>query len=117
MKRRPPRATRTDTLFPYTTLFRSLLGLGQQGHDPVVELLVLLRRLGDGVVFLDREALRLDLADHFVGSLGGHLVGLLLVLGLLYLRLPGTVDLLHLHDGRGVGFQLLLAIGGALAAR
>src|SRR3546814_3200643 len=23
--RRPPRATRTDTLFPYTTLFRSLL--------------------------------------------------------------------------------------------
>src|SRR3546814_17439727 len=23
MKRRPPRATRTDTLFPYTTLFRS----------------------------------------------------------------------------------------------
>src|SRR3546814_20959699 len=24
--RRPPRSTRTDTLFPYTTLFRSLLG-------------------------------------------------------------------------------------------
>src|SRR3546814_6505985 len=24
MNRRPPRATRTDTLFPYTTLFRSL---------------------------------------------------------------------------------------------
>src|SRR3546814_19242588 len=23
MRRRPPRATRTDTLFPYTTLFRS----------------------------------------------------------------------------------------------
>src|SRR3546814_17637404 len=27
MIRRPPRSTRTDTLFPYTTLFRSLLGL------------------------------------------------------------------------------------------
>src|SRR3546814_14263065 len=26
MIRRPPRATRTDTLFPYTTLFRSLSG-------------------------------------------------------------------------------------------
>src|SRR3546814_4116114 len=26
MKRRPPRSTRTDTLFPYTTLFRSLVG-------------------------------------------------------------------------------------------
>src|SRR3546814_20805582 len=27
MKRRPPRSTRTDTLFPYTTLFRSLYAL------------------------------------------------------------------------------------------
>src|SRR3546814_4233333 len=27
MIRRPPRSTRTDTLFPYTTLFRSLPGL------------------------------------------------------------------------------------------
>src|SRR3546814_19191560 len=26
MNRRPPRATRTDTLFPYTTLFRSVIG-------------------------------------------------------------------------------------------
>src|SRR3546814_17683237 len=35
MIRRPPRSTRTDTLFPYTTLFRSQ---GQHGRDP--------RRLG-----------------------------------------------------------------------
>src|SRR3546814_4426080 len=27
MIRRPPRSTRTDTLFPYTTLFRSVRGL------------------------------------------------------------------------------------------
>src|SRR3546814_9265556 len=27
MIRRPPRSTRTDTLFPYTTLFRSFVGL------------------------------------------------------------------------------------------
>src|SRR3546814_17202857 len=27
MRRRPPRSTRTDTLFPYTTLFRSSLGV------------------------------------------------------------------------------------------
>src|SRR3546814_10783406 len=26
MNRRPPRSTRTDTLFPYTTLFRSVVG-------------------------------------------------------------------------------------------
>src|SRR3546814_14420007 len=31
MIRRPPRSTRTDTLFPYTTLFRSMLGA--IGHD------------------------------------------------------------------------------------
>src|SRR3546814_12676582 len=29
MIRRPPRSTRTDTLFPYTTLFRSYYGSGQ----------------------------------------------------------------------------------------
>src|SRR3546814_16910567 len=28
MKRRPPRSTRTDTLFPYTTLFRSDVVVG-----------------------------------------------------------------------------------------
>src|SRR3546814_7561101 len=40
MIRRPPRSTRTDTLFPYTTLFRSMsfsscvtaLRVGSQGH-------------------------------------------------------------------------------------
>src|SRR3546814_18049301 len=33
MIRRPPRSTRTDTLFPYTTLFRSALG----GRDVILE--------------------------------------------------------------------------------
>src|SRR3546814_16831886 len=36
MIQRPPRSTRTDTLFPYTTLFRSRFGKGflegSQGH-------------------------------------------------------------------------------------
>src|SRR3546814_19335750 len=31
MIRRPPRSTRTDTLFPYTTLFRSAGGPGRAG--------------------------------------------------------------------------------------
>src|SRR3546814_20716372 len=31
MIRRPPRSTRTDTLFPYTTLFRSVEGEGLHG--------------------------------------------------------------------------------------
>src|SRR3546814_6032579 len=39
MRRRPPISTRTDTLFPYTTLFRSdrrpALQLGRAGEMPV----------------------------------------------------------------------------------
>src|SRR3546814_18816618 len=31
MIRRPPRSTRTDTLFPYTTLFRSAQGKAEPG--------------------------------------------------------------------------------------
>src|SRR3546814_1006860 len=31
MKRHPPRSTRTDTLFPYTTLFRSILHARRDG--------------------------------------------------------------------------------------
>src|SRR3546814_12357785 len=42
MRRRPPRSTRTDTLFPYTTLFRSDLHLvdargGEQAAGVVAE--------------------------------------------------------------------------------
>src|SRR3546814_7643049 len=33
MIRRPPRSTRTDTLFPYTTLFRSIPGMKVNGMD------------------------------------------------------------------------------------
>src|SRR3546814_7524239 len=35
MIRRPPRSTRTDTLFPYTTLFRSRCLYGYPGDDAV----------------------------------------------------------------------------------
>src|SRR3546814_15342282 len=40
MIRRPPRSTRTDTLFPYTTLFRSTLGrteVAQDGRKGIVD--------------------------------------------------------------------------------
>src|SRR3546814_1605676 len=37
MLRRPPRSTRTDALFPYTTLFRSLSDV-EHGADPVAAL-------------------------------------------------------------------------------
>src|SRR3546814_1295070 len=34
MIRRPPRSTRTDTLFPYTTLFRSSIEASDAFHAP-----------------------------------------------------------------------------------
>src|SRR3546814_5012100 len=42
MIRRPPRSTRTDTLFPYTTLFRSesydsAVGMTQQGPTHILK--------------------------------------------------------------------------------
>src|SRR3546814_15970574 len=37
MIRRPPRSTRTDTLFPYTALFRSAAQGARFGHAGVVE--------------------------------------------------------------------------------
>src|SRR3546814_13232104 len=43
MIRRPPRATRTDTLLPYTTLFRS--GMGLAGRVPPNEIAHLVRKM------------------------------------------------------------------------
>src|SRR3546814_19847336 len=67
MIRRPPRSTRTDTLFPYTTLFRSGAVLpvpepdrrGQvlQAHDDAGEA-VCLRRIVRGAEFQDELLLR-----------------------------------------------------------
>src|SRR3546814_3153286 len=51
MIRRPPRSTRTDTLFPYTTLFRSVLGLGivaaHGARDPEQALVAALHELAE----------------------------------------------------------------------
>src|SRR3546814_12291776 len=59
--RRPPRSTRTDTLFPYTTLFRSGLGLYATA---------LAKYMGAGqVIVFDRLATRLELARAFGADL------------------------------------------------
>src|SRR3546814_17629494 len=50
MIRRPPRSTRTDTLFPYTTLFRSE-GDGQPGVT----------------IMCDKDRLSCDRAEHGIG--------------------------------------------------
>src|SRR3546814_12386053 len=81
MIRRPPRSTRTDTLFPYTTLFRSdpvfaarAIEVGAKGYvsktgDPQ-DLVEAIREVGKGEVYLppamarsialDRKSTRLN---------------------------------------------------------
>src|SRR3546814_15128737 len=70
MIRRPPRSTRTDTLFPYTTLFRSELASLHQSHGRKSLLWLWLHyasRLNSGVrrhnmhfSDLEKEALQLN---------------------------------------------------------
>src|SRR3546814_13329334 len=49
MIRRPPRSTRTDTLFPYTTLFRSSRGPQPPASNPVEALFASLRHTAEGL--------------------------------------------------------------------
>src|SRR3546814_1365086 len=45
MRRRPPVSTRTDTLFPYTTLFRSEQAAGQQKGSLLAEMAAVRREV------------------------------------------------------------------------
>src|SRR3546814_2302410 len=66
MIRRPPRSTRTDTRFPYTTLFRSLDPLGAQlVNDPAK----LLDTLTEPSQFLFADPVMLAVAGLRVGFL------------------------------------------------
>src|SRR3546814_7789847 len=76
MIRRPPRSTRTDTLFPYTTLCRSGVAgqhrvVGHERGDLLVQVLLPVHALGDG---LDDEVAVLELlqADFIVGRDDGR---------------------------------------------
>src|SRR3546814_20609783 len=59
MRRRPPRSTRTDTLFPYTTLFRSAV----LAREALAEMLVDAEREGRGYVIDTIGALSLRLGE------------------------------------------------------
>src|SRR3546814_8759897 len=64
MIRRPPRSTRTDTLFPYTTLFRSLCSFAIPGGSQKSP------RSADTIV---RQAIELMVSTEL--TLAGHLTG------------------------------------------
>src|SRR3546814_15120490 len=48
---RPPRSTRTDTLFPYTTLFRSSVGTSFYLSDLVIQVQILPNEGGSPILF------------------------------------------------------------------
>src|SRR3546814_16041857 len=80
MLRRPPRATRTDTLFPYTTLFRSQHAVAADAADIEAFVAGAPRRAERGA---EARGLALD-ADagfeaHEVADIGDEVVGDLLV--------------------------------------
>src|SRR3546814_4695686 len=72
MIRRPPRSTRTDTLFPYTTLFRSFTG-GFDGQGHAIGGLTIDRSSADYVGLFGYQSAgtitRIGLID---GSVTGH---------------------------------------------
>src|SRR3546814_17943461 len=67
MIRRPPRSTRTDTLFPYTTLFRSVGGGAVDEIDVRTVVAVLPHLAADAVGKEFRVHMRADGAADLVG--------------------------------------------------
>src|SRR3546814_15037951 len=90
MIRRPPRSTRTDTLFPYTTLFRSLRGGDTEDRSlrlgPRLRPAALFGGLGRGAGDLERQFVVLQMDAHLAAMdqlseqqfLGQRLLDLLL---------------------------------------
>src|SRR3546814_19551646 len=80
MIRRPPRSTRTDTLFPYTTLFRSVIrqaaarghaNIHQEGDHNAAEV----TQDGNGVGYVDaRQTGDLNVANITQGGVGHNIV-------------------------------------------
>src|SRR3546814_2237202 len=68
MIRRPPRSTRTDTLFPYTTLFRSAAAVSAGVHPAAAPIT---RETGPGVLAFrppPTEAIVMKAASHRLGT-------------------------------------------------
>src|SRR3546814_15713100 len=74
MIRRPPRSTRTDTLFPYTTLFRSRALPGVLAAGTVAMAATFLSEHYGGPVML--FALLLGMAFHFLSQEGRCVEGI-----------------------------------------
>src|SRR3546814_17585192 len=72
MRRRPPRTTRTDTLFPYTTLFRSSGNLASVDKANVLEASRLWREVTTRVIAEEFPNVRLT--HYLVDAMARHLI-------------------------------------------
>src|SRR3546814_15936611 len=81
MIRRPPRSTRTDTLFPYTTLFRSEVGRPQPGRAAIFAVPAM------------GKLVRQQAAQHFALVPFGEIFGLAAVLAAAMMFKPDATDL------------------------
>src|SRR3546814_10279778 len=66
MIRRPPRSTRTDTLFPYTTLFRSLMRIAPAGQGNSCQICVAELFAAQGLGHLGFNDAKGDAIDAYV---------------------------------------------------
>src|SRR3546814_1889399 len=99
MIRRPPRSTRTDTLFPYTTLFRNIEALGVRGF--------VVRHCADGAVAELAAAAGQDTALLNAGDgRNAH-------------PTQGLLDMLTLSQAKGADFSALkvLVVGDSRHSR
>src|SRR3546814_16907222 len=120
MIRRPPRSTRTDTLSPYTTLFRSFVGAAIGDH--VLALVVLVDRRVEAVGGAQQRRIDRDLAalrvDQGVAvSIGFEPVPAGVLQCLFGLRVVGGIGIVGHHRQLLVEVGLRLGAGGLAAER
>src|SRR3546814_10011663 len=81
MIRRPPRSTRTDTLFPYTTLFRSVLVIAICNIIGSLTMLVIDKKKDIAILFSMgaglRQVRKIFMAEGMLIAGGGCLAGLI----------------------------------------
>src|SRR3546814_18415857 len=101
MIRRPPRSTRTDTLFPYTTLFRSGVGA-----------LLLAEAARDGAALFGTHGVDLPRARRQLGVVGFHRHG---EAGVRLRVFVAAIDLRRVRQGAQLQQRMQEALGRALA--
>src|SRR3546814_966098 len=74
MIRRPPRSTRTDTLFPYTTLFRSFLVRNGRVRVRIDEDVAVVHRRDQADVLRQQHAVAENVAGHVADAHAGEVL-------------------------------------------